>query len=48
MDKRHLGTALEVSAIGLGCRGLSANAVQPGHAVLTVTGARGSGHESYR
>ena len=25
MDKRHLGTALEVSAIGLGCMGLSTN-----------------------
>jgi aryl-alcohol dehydrogenase-like predicted oxidoreductase len=33
MDKWRLGTALEVSAIGLGCMGLSANAVQPVAAV---------------
>jgi aryl-alcohol dehydrogenase-like predicted oxidoreductase len=29
MDKRHLG-ALEVSAIGLGCMGLSTNYGDPG------------------
>jgi aryl-alcohol dehydrogenase-like predicted oxidoreductase len=29
MDKRHLGTALEVSAMGLGCMGLSTNYGDP-------------------
>jgi aryl-alcohol dehydrogenase-like predicted oxidoreductase len=45
MDKRHLGT-LEVSAIGLGCMGLSANYGDPvdtDHGVTLIRGAHDEG-----
>jgi aryl-alcohol dehydrogenase-like predicted oxidoreductase len=45
MDKRHLGT-LEVSAIGLGCMGLSANYGDPvdtAYGVGLIRGAHDQG-----
>ena len=46
MDKRYLGTALEVSAIGLGCMGLSANYGDPvdtEHGINLIRGAHDQG-----
>jgi Aldo/keto reductase family len=46
MDMRHLGTALEVSAIGLGCMGLSANYGDPvdiEHGINLIRGAHYQG-----